>query len=429
MGPVVSKSNSDWVRESGATRNIVIGTGVLALGSYVLLAITSRQLSAHEYSLFAAFWSVVMGLILGATAPLETFGLSTTTMNNNELQIDKQFISAIRIVLLTVVGVVIFVLPWFIPRVFDGHWSFLIATILALLGFTLTYSARGVLVVEHRSGRYASLMSIESLLRIGLAATFIWLIGAGGSSVALAVALATIVVGGLSYVSIRQHIALRFIVAKNSSPKSQNFVPLLVASLATLLVLNLGPFIVQYLSGAEAAAAGIFLNALTLSRVPIMLGPVLQARLVPSVSAIFSREEFPTLRKLIGKGMRELIIGGVAFVAGFALVGDIAINTLFGGHTTLNQVDLALLAIPTFLYLLAIAFQSVLVALNETRKIANAWVLGLIAYLFALLHPNEAILKVEVAGVLAMSTVVVLLFYQLSTAMKSGLSSNTIKAE
>ena len=87
------------------------------------------------------------------------------------------------------------------------------------------------------------------------------------------------------------------------------------------------------------------------------------------------------------------------------------------------------MAIPTFLYLLAIAFQSVLVSLKETRKIANAWVIGLIAYLFALLFPNEAILKVEVAGVLAMSTVVALLFYQLSTAMKSGLSSNTIKAE
>ena len=424
----MSNSGSDWVRESSATRNIIIGTGVLALGSYVLLAITSRQLSAHEYSLFAAFWSVVMGLILGATAPLETFGLSTTTMNNYELQIDKQFLSAIRIVLMAVLGVVFFVLPWFIPRVFDGHWSFLIATVLALLGFTLTYSARGVLVVEHRSGRYASLMSFESLLRIGLAATFIWLIGAGGSSVALAVSLAAVVVGGLSYISIRQHIALRYLAVKNSTPKSQNFVPLLVASLATLLVLNLGPFIVQYLSGAEAAAAGIFLNALTLSRVPIMLGPVLQARLVPTVTAILSREEFPTLRKLIGKGMRGLIAGGIVFIAGFALVGDAAINTLFGGTTTLNRLDLALLAIPTFLYLLAIAFQSVLVALKETRKIAKAWVLGLFTYLFSLLLPSTAILKVEIAGMMAMSTVAVLLFYQLSRAMKSGLASNTIKS-
>ena len=429
MGPVVSNSSSDWVRESSATRNIIIGTGVLALGSYVLLAITSRQLSAHEYSLFAAFWSVVMGLILGATAPLETFGLSTTTINNSKPQIDKQFESAIRIVLLAVLGVVFFVLPWFIPRVFDGQWSFLVATVLALFGFTLTYSARGVLVVDHRSGRYASLMSLESLLRIGLAATFILLIGPGGAYVALAVSLSAIIAGLLGYKSIRAHISLRLLIKKDLNRNSKNFVPLLVASLATLILLNLGPFIVQYLSGAEAAAAGIFLNALTLSRVPIMFGPVLQARLVPSVSAILLSGDFPTLRRLIGKGMRGLIISGLVFVAGFTLLGDIAINILFGGNSTLNHLDLALLAIPTFLYLIAIAFQSVLVALKETRKIAKAWVLGLVAYLFALLLPNEAILKVEVAGVMAMSTVVVLLFYQLSTAMKSGLSSNTISAE
>ena len=429
MSDMESREKNDWVREPSATRNIILGTGVLALGSYVLLAFTSRQLSAHEYSLFAAFWSVVMGLILGATAPLETFGLSTTTMKNNGLQIDKQFMSAVRIVLLAVLSVVFFVLPWFIPRVFDGHWSFLIATVLALVGFTLTYSARGILVVEHRSQRYASLMSLESLLRIALAAIFMWLIGAGGSSVALAVSLAAILVGLVSYKSIRKHISLKFFTNQHLNRSCENFVPLLVASLATLLLLNLGPFIVQYLSGAEAAAAGVFLNALTLSRVPIMLGPVLQARLVPSISAILSREEFPTLKKLIGNGMRLLIVGGLVFIFGFALFGDSAINILFGGTTSLNNLDLALLAIPTFLYLLAIVFQSVLVALKETRKIATAWVMGLLAYLFSLPLPTTAILKVEIAGVIAMSTVVMLLFYQLSTAMKSGLASNTIKFE
>ena len=124
-----------------------------------------------------------------------------------------------------------------------------------------------------------------------------------------------------------------------------------------------------------------------------------------------------------------MVIGGVFFVAGFALFGGYIINIFFGGKTTLVHLDLALLAIPTFLYLLAIAFQSVLVALKETKKIARAWVFGLFSYLSALLIPNPAILKVEVAGVIAMSTVTFLLFFQLSTAMKSGLSSNTISAE
>jgi O-antigen/teichoic acid export membrane protein len=419
---------SDWIRETNSTRNVLIGIVALALGSYVLLAVTSRALSPHEYSLFAAYWSVVMGLILGATNPLETFGLGSTHVNKNELTIDRQFVDAFKLVLVVALIAILVLLPWTVPRVFDGHWSFLIATVLTLIGFLLTYSSRGILIVEHRSARYAQLMSAESLLRILFAIALITLIGAGGSSASLAVSLAALVVGLASYYSVRSHISLK-VNWKNASVKNtQTFRPLLVASLATLLLLNLGPFVVQFLAGAEAAAAGIFLNALTLSRVPIMLGPVLQARLVPSVAAILSREEFPTLGKLIGKGLRGLIIGGAIFVTGFAMFGDTVINILFGGNTTLDYLDLALLAIPTFLYLLAIAFQSVLVALKETRKIAKAWVIGLLAYLLALLLPSEAILKVEVAGVIAMSTVVILLFSQLSRAMKSGLASNTIKS-
>jgi O-antigen/teichoic acid export membrane protein len=411
MNETSTSSSSDWIREPNATRNVLFGIGALALGSYALLAVTSRALSPHEYSLFAAYWSVVMGLVLGATAPLETFGLSTTTVSQNRLNIDRQFIDAISLVFIGALIAILVLLPWSVPRVFDGHWSFLVATVLTLVGFLLTYSSRGILIVEHRSSRYAQLMSAESVLRILFALALISLIGAGGSSVSLAVSLAALFVGLASYYSVRSHVSLKVNWKKSDIRNTDTFRPLLVASLATLLLLNLGPFVVQFLAGAEAAAAGIFLNALTLSRLPIMLGPVLQARLVPSVAAILSREEFPTLSKLIGKGLRGLVIGGAVFVTGFSVFGDTIINFFFGGNTTLNHLDLALLAIPTFLYLLAIVFQSVLVALKETKKIAKAWVLGLFAYLAALLIPSPAIFKVEAAGVIAMSTVTFLLFY------------------
>jgi O-antigen/teichoic acid export membrane protein len=86
------------------------------------------------------------------------------------------------------------------------------------------------------------------------------------------------------------------------------------------------------------------------------------------------------------------------------------------------------LAVPTFLYLIAIAFQSVLVALKETKLIAKAWALGLLTYLISLFIPADAILKVEIAGVAAMCVVAGLLFSQLSKAMKSRLTSNTLSA-
>ena len=418
---------SNWNRETKSTRNVLTGISALALGSYLLLAITSRSLSPNEYSMFAAFWSVVMGLILGATAPLETFGLGTTSVNQDKLHIDRQFVDAIKLVFSIVLICILLILPWSVPRVFDGNWSFLIATVLALVGFLFTYSARGILIVEHRSSRYAQLMTFESLLRILLAVLLIAVIGAVGSSVALAVSLAALLTGALSYYSVRFHLELKIRNNNLSFKNTGTFTPLLVASMATLLLLNLGPFVVQYLAGAQVAAAGVFLNALTLSRVPIMLGPVLQARLVPSVVAILSREKFPTLGQLIGNGLRLLIIGGVVFVAMFSLLGNRVIDELFGGSTTLDHLDLALLALPTVLYLIAITFQSVLVALKRTRLIAKAWTVGLGTYFFALLIPVEAILKVEIAGVLAMTSVVSLLIYQLRQAMSAETLSNRMK--
>jgi O-antigen/teichoic acid export membrane protein len=415
---------SNWTRETNSTRNVLVGIGALALGSYLLLAITSRALSPHEYSMFAAFWSVVMGLILGAAAPLETFGLGTTSINEKKLKIDRQFVDAIQLVFLIVLIFILVLMPWSVHRVFDGNWTFLIATVLALVGFLFIHSARGLLIVEHRSSRYAQLMSLESLLRILMALLLMAVIGARGSSVALAVSIAALLIGALSYNSVSVHFELSARSNRLNIKNTGTFTPLLIASMATLVLLNLGPFVVQYLAGAQVAAAGVFLNALTISRIPIMLGPVLQLRLVPSVVAILSREKFPSLGMLIGKGLRTLIIGGVVFVVMFSLLGNMAIDALFGGTTILSHLDLALLALPTVLYLLAIAFQSILVTLTETKSIARSWSIGLGSYFLALLIPVDAILKVEIAGVLAMVVVVVLLIFHLKQAMSSRSVSN-----
>ena len=123
-----------------------------------------------------------------------------------------------------------------------------------------------------------------------------------------------------------------------------------------------------------------------------------------------------------------MIIGGVIFVVTFSLFGNMFIDVLFGGTTRLNHLDLALLAVPTVLYLFAVTFQSVLVALKQTKSIARAWSVGLSSYFLALMIPVDAILKVEIAGVIAMLAVVALLFFQLRQAMSSGSVSNRLKS-
>jgi len=429
----VSTPDNGWQNDPRTSPNLIFGTGTLAIGSYILLAYTSRELNAHEYSLFATFWSVVMGLILGATAPLESFGLSTTTFSNGKLEVNDQFIRAIKIVFGTAFFVTILLLPWFLPRVFDGRWSFLIATLITIVGFIFIYTARGILIVEHRSSRYAAIMTVESFLRVSLAIVLIAVIAPGGSSVALAVSLAALIAGFFSFMAVRSHLKFRVskkinqqIIDKPIKPSNQ-FVPLLVASVAILVLLNLGPFVVQFLSGSQAASAGMFLNALTLSRIPILLGPILQARLLPSVSSFLRSGRSTSMNNLIGAGMRRLAVLGFFYTVGFVVLGEFAINVMFGGKTSLDKIDLLLLAIPTVLYLVAVAFQSVLVALGETRKVAVVWVLGLGSYLLTLLAPLDSLRKVEVAGVVALVLVTVGLYIQL--AHKMGQTSVAIKIE
>ena len=133
------------------------------------------------------------------------------------------------------------------------------------------------------------------------------------------------------------------------------------------------------------------------------------------------------MNNLIGAGMRRLAVLGFLYTAGFVALGEFAINLMFGGKTSLDKIDLLLLAIPTVLYLVAVAFQSVLVALGETRKVAVVWVLGLGSYLLTLLAPLDSLRKVEVAGVVALVLVTVGLYIQL--ARKMGQTSVAIKID
>jgi len=86
------------------------------------------------------------------------------------------------------------------------------------------------------------------------------------------------------------------------------------------------------------------------------------------------------------------------------------------------------LAIPTVLYLIAVAFQSVLVALGENRIVAKVWLIGLTSYLLTLFAPLEPVRKVEVAGVVALVLVTVGLYLQLARKMRQKSAAARITA-
>jgi O-antigen/teichoic acid export membrane protein len=418
LSPINSDQSSNNSSLNRPTTHLLTGTIILAGGSYLLLSILSRQLSVEEYSKFAAFWSIVTGIVIGVTAPLETFAISSTKILNGKAQVDVAFFIALKKVFVLGTIALIIVLPFFVPRVFASEWSYLLAIFASFYGFIAIYGTRGILVAESRSRLYASIMSIETLLRLVLTWTLIWLFSPIGEIASLSFALAAIISGFVSFKSVQQHITVtlaklkKFPNSKSKAnyPNKYEFSSILVASVSALMVLNLGPFVLQLISGTSVYAAGFLLNALTLARIPIFLGPIIQARLIPTTANLFDRNELKSISRLMLTSTTKILLIGSASTITFMYLGNQLVEVFFGSTYMFSHVDLLLIAMPTTLYLLAVLFQSALIAFHQSRIILKSWSTGVGAYFLILTTQLDPLIRVELASAMALTVVNIMLF-------------------
>lgn len=421
-----SQPNDEIARR--VTIHLLVGSTVLAAGSYLLLYHLSRKLSVDEYSQFAAFWSILTGVVIGITSPLETFSLSVTRTTSGGTKIDIALLSAIKKVFtLGSIGLFIF-FPWLAPRVFDDSWNYFLAVYVSFLGFIIIYSSRGILVAEARTKAYATIMSVETLLRLALAIFLTWAFSPLGHVASSSLALAAVISGSLSLKSVKKQVLANFIggikLARTNircaEPRNTQFLPILVASLSALIMLNFGPFALQYLSGPEISSAGFFLNALLIARIPIFIGPILQARIIPKTVNFLGQNQFFILKSFIKYNVFKLIITGLVFTTLFVLMGNAVIRIFFVSTFQFENFDLVLIAAPTVLYLSAIVFQSILVAGKRSSSILKAWSGGLAIYLIVFFADLEPLQKVEIASVLGLLSVNIFLSVGIRKALRSG---------
>ncbi len=425
-----AQSNDEIARRTSI--NLLTGSIVLAGGSYLLLSFLSRTMSDAEYSHFAAFWSIVTGVIIGITSPLETFSLSSTRTMNGRAQIDSSLLSAIKKVLIIGSVGLLVLIPWFTPLVFDGELIYVSALYVTFLGFIAIYSARGILVAAARSNTYAAIMSMETLLRLALAMFFIWVFSPVGYVVAISFAFAATVSGFLSYVSVRKIASLNSMKVKKfqttninrKHSRNNEFYSIAVASLSALIILNLGPFVLQSMSEPEMYSAGFFLNALTIARIPIFIGPILQARIIPKASNLLRLNQFDYLMMFIRNSVLKLFSIGSISIVFFMLFGNVAIKLFFGNTFQFEKFDLFLIALSTVLYLIAIIYQSVLVARQKSQSILKAWCVGLAVYFVVLFTNIEPLKKVEVATVVGLLVVNIILVMDIKRTCYLGETTN-----
>ena len=167
-------------------------------------------------------------------------------------------------------------------------------------------------------------------------------------------------------------------------------------------VLSYAPFLgAQVLAtSGERAKVADFIVGLFLSRIPILLFQAVQAALLPKLASLVSAGRDEDFRN----GVRKLVVVvvgiGVLGVIGGATLGPFAGKLLFGGKFNLGNLDVALLAAGSGMFILALTLSQALIALSGHARAMTGWLIGLLAFVVATgLGAHDLFLRVEIGSI------------------------------
>lgn len=389
-----------------------IGLVVSGVATYVFLGISSRQLDADAYSALGVLWSLLFAVGNGLMQPLEqevaravaarrVRGEGAGPVIRRAAVLGVGFFAGFLVVGLVLHG-------WLVGHLFDEHESLYVLFLAGVGGFGAAHLARGTLSAHGRFGAYAGLFATEGAFR-PLAAAVLAAVGASTVGAYGLVAVAAPFIG----VAVALAPQRGLLPPGEDAPwaeLSTNLGWLLVATGSIALVLNSGVVAVEVLAGpGEEEAAGVFLNGLTVARVPLFLFQAVLAALLPKLSrqlAHGATGEFVSgLRRLLAAlAALGVVAVGVAGVAGPAIV-----EVVFGGSAVLSRTELVLLTSFASLFMLAGTLAQALIALNGHARLAAGSVLGLASLVLALSVPG-ADLYVRVGLALVVSSLVTLVW-------------------
>ena len=381
---------------------VAVGGGLLVngLAAYAFITLASVDLGPEAYTPVGLLWALSFLLGPGFFQPLEQeVARIVAARSDRRIGPVVRTAGCVGASMVGLLGVLALLLGDRIRHdLFDGHGLLLVGLILVLVGLGIGHLVRGVLAGLGRFGGYARYFIGDGLGRLVVALVLVATAG-GVGAYGLAVGLAPFIGVALALAGQRE-LSLEG-PAEPVGAFSRALGALLVASVATALVLNMSPLAVEVLAGPDQADdPGRFLNALLIARVPLFFFQAVQASLLPRLSALVGAGRFDELvhvfRRLLGLVVG---IGGVA-VAVCALFGARIVELAFGADFAVERQDMVLLAGSSAVLMVALSFAQALMACRAQGRMALAWVLGLAAFPLVVALGDDLFLRVEL-GLLA----------------------------
>ena len=312
---------------------------------------------------------------------------------------------------------------WLTESIFSGESSLLIAIILVVVGLGSAHLVKGVLAGAGRFKNYAQYLVGEGLGR--LVATAVLAIFASGEVWMYGLALGLSPFIGISFALIRQNDLIRHGSPVRAREISSSLGILLLASLATAMVLNVSPLAVELLAGTgEKEEPGKFLNALLIARIPLFFFQAIQAALLPRLSQLVVAEDYEKFKHELKRLLSFVTVFGVCFIFLMAVAGQWVTRIAFGSEYEISNRNMLLLAISSIGLMYALSITQGLLAFHRQGLSATAWIVGIATFPVTAAFGNDLFLRVEIALICTVLITTVLLGFFIIKSYKIWMVNN-----
>ena len=392
----------------------------------------------EEFKPIVSLWFATFALAPGFFLPLEQeTGRALAhrrATHDGSAPVVRKVLRLSAILVAVIVIVILAASPLIASNYFDGDWLMVAALIATFVAFAPAHLARGICSGSGRFREYALIMGsdgvIRILLTIALAVVGITTAGIYGFAIAVSPLFAVGYVwrrGALKpfprYHTVDTSEALEEVDA--GSPAEWNEVTpnlgwLLLGSVFAAALLNAGPITATLLADDnEGDFVTRFSFGVLLARIPLFLFQAVQAALLPGLSRLAARGELVEFRSGLLRLAYLVIAVGVVGTAGAFILGPFAAEVVY--EVDLSGRTLAMLALASSFYMLALALGQAVIALKGHALVALGWGVGVVTFIIVTwLASDELFRRIEIGLLLSSITALLVFAIALRQRLQSG---------
>ena len=386
---------------------LTVGLALLISGAaiYAFFRVGQNALGGPEqFAPISALWFATFSLAPGIFLPLEqelSRALShRTARNQGGSPVVGRVVRIGAGLAITVLVVILAASPIITSTYFSGDWVMLAALAVAFIAYAPAHLARGICSGSGRFTEYGIIIASEGVIRIiltlALAAIGISAVG----PYAFAVGLAPIV--AVAILAARGSLRTAPGPPAEWSEVTANLGWLLGGTIFAAALLNAGVVAANLLSDeSEKFLVTQFAFGVLLARVPLFMFQAVQAALLPRLSGLAARGEIIEFKAGFRRLIVLVLIVGVVGTLGAWFIGPFVIEIVYDAQ--LSNRTLAMLALASAIYMLALATSQAVIALRGHRLLAAGWAIGFVTFVIGTWVSSDLLFRRIEIGLLASS--------------------------